>query len=94
MGYLHHNFLLPWQGITKYLRTTKEHFKSSLLLHMSGEKGSTAQKIVELTNKKITTYPYKKKYRWIRHNSNTFTQRVINNFPEIDMKLPNRAIGK
>ena len=47
MGYLHHNFLLPWQSITKYLRTTKEHFKSKLLLHMSGQKGSTAQKIVE-----------------------------------------------
>jgi hypothetical protein len=94
MGYLHHNFLLPWQGITKHLRTTKNHFKSKLLLHISGGKESIAQKIVEWTNRKITKYPYKKNYRRIRRNSNTFIQRIINNFPEIDIELPKRAIGK
>jgi hypothetical protein len=94
MGYIHQNFLDPWQGITKYLRTTKTHFKSRLIFHINGEKGSTTQKIVESINKKITYYPYKNNYRRIRRNSNTFTQRVINNFPQIDTKLPKRAIGK
>lgn len=94
MGYLHQNFLDPWQGITKYLRTTKNHFESRLVFHISGKKWSTAQKIIEFTNKEIPKYPYKKNYRRIRRNSNTFIQRIINNFPEIDIKLPKRAIGK
>ena len=94
LGYLHKDFLLPWEWINKYVRKTNKRFQSSLLYHCSGNSNSLSYKIISFVENHVEKYPYKHHYRLVWHNSNYFTQYLLNQFPEITCKLPRNAIGK
>jgi len=91
--YLQKNWLHPWEWIHRYFWGTKR-FPSSLLYHCSGNWDSLSYKIISFIEHYIENYPYKHHYRLVWHNSNFFTQWILNHFPEINCKLPRNAIGK
>lgn len=82
-----------WIGI--FIRNKKPRYKSKLLYKTSWNNNSLAHKIVKFIEENIKTYKYKNIYYHIPWpNSNTFTQYIINQFPEIKTKLPRNAFGK
>lgn len=94
LGYLHKNVLPAWKWIHKYFWETNKHFESSLLYHCSGNWDSLSYKINSFIEEHVEAYPYKKEYRLVWHNSNYFTQWILNHFPEMKFALPRNAIGK
>lgn len=92
--YLHKNRLAPWRWIRKFFWKTDKHFESSLLYHCSGNWDSLSYKIISFIENHIEEYPYKHHYRVVWHNSNHFTQWILNKFPEVNCILPRNAIGK
>ena len=92
--YLHKDRLPPRRWIRKYFWPTKKHFESFLLYHCSGNWDSLSYKIISFMENHIEQYPYKHHYRLVWHNSNYFTQWIINHFPEMKFTLPRNAIGK
>ncbi|MGM0774586.1 MAG: DUF3750 domain-containing protein [Pseudomonadota bacterium] len=58
-------------------------------------RGEQAQKIIEQLGDVIEEYPYPTTYEaWPGPNSNTFVAWVIRQIPEMEVALPNHAIGK
>ncbi|MDI9244787.1 DUF3750 domain-containing protein [Marinobacter sp. CHS3-4] len=58
-------------------------------------RGERAEKIIEQLDDVISRYPYPTTYKaWPGPNSNTFIAWVIRQIPEMDVALPNHAIGK
>jgi hypothetical protein len=58
-------------------------------------RGDRAQKIIAQLDDVIGRYPYPTTYEaWPGPNSNTFIAWVIREIPEMDVALPNHAIGK
>ena len=94
LQYLHRNLLEPRWWLNKYLWKTHSRFESKLLYHCSGKSDSLAYKVVSWIENNVEHYPYKDHYWLVWHNSNYFTQRILNQFPEVKCKLPRRAIGK
>lgn len=94
LWYIHKDFLSPRQWISKYFWPTKKHFESKLLYHCSGNWDSIPYKMVSSLDEIIQKYPYKQQYRLVWHNSNFFTQWILNHFPEMKFTLPRNAIGK
>lgn len=93
LWYMHKNFLLPWEWIHKYFWKTDKHFQSSLLYHCSGNSQSLPYKVISFIEKNIEQYPYKDEYWLVWRNSNYFTQRILNHFPQLKCTLPRNAIG-
>lgn len=70
-------------------------YDSKIIRIIEGEENSLAQKIIKFTDKHAKEYPMRNKYvRYPGPNSNTFTQWIINKFPETKWKLPWNAFGK
>ncbi|MCL7943824.1 DUF3750 domain-containing protein [Marinobacter sp. ATCH36] len=58
-------------------------------------RGEQAERIIEQLGDVIKEYPYPTEYEaWPGPNSNTFVAWVIRQIPEMDVALPNHAIGK
>ncbi len=58
-------------------------------------RGEQAERIIDQLNEVIDRYPYPTEYTaWPGPNSNTFVAWVIRQIPEMDVALPNHAIGK
>ncbi|SFL82912.1 DUF3750 domain-containing protein [Marinobacter zhejiangensis] len=58
-------------------------------------RGDEAQAAITNIHKAIAAYPYPTEYEaWPGPNSNTFVAWVIREVPELDVALPNHAIGK
>lgn len=94
LGYLHKDFLPAWKGISKYFWESKKYHESTLLYHCSGNWNALSNKVVSFMEDIEKQYPYKSAYRLVWHNSNYFTQWVVNHFPEINFRLPWNALGK
>lgn len=94
LKYLHKNLLQPRWWINKYLWKTHSRFESRLLYHCSGKSDSLAYKIVSRISNNVENYPYRNEYRLVWHNSNFFTQWILDQLPEINYKLPRNALGK
>src|SRR3989344_245873 len=98
-GYLHLNLYKPWIGVRKlpsYKSTPgARRFKGQIIYNLEGEEGSLAERVVIFLNTRAQTYPYINKYHYFPGpNSNTFTQWIIDKFPELEFRLPWTAIGK
>jgi len=66
--------------------------KPTLIADIRGEQ---AKKIISQLDGVIGRYPYPTEYEaWPGPNSNTFVSWVIRQIPEMDVALPNHAIGK
>jgi len=93
-GYLYLNSQSPFQGVGVF-RYSKKHFRVvNLLGFIEGGEGSTAQQAIEYIEKSKETYAYLSKYSLIGPNSNTFVEWVLDRFPEFNIKLPWRFLGK
>lgn len=58
-------------------------------------RGEEAERIIQQLGDVIDKYPYPTEYKaWPGPNSNTFVAWVIRQIPEMDVALPNHAIGK
>jgi len=93
-GHLTVNLWLPTQGISilPYMRAPR--WKSSLIGRIEGSEDSLAQRMLAFIQNSPTLYPFCQEYRTLGPNSNSYTQWVLNKFPESAMHLPWSAIGK
>lgn len=58
-------------------------------------RGEQAEQAIAHIRKAVTRYPYQTEYEaWPGPNSNTFVAWIIRQVPELDVVLPNTAIGK
>ena len=69
-------------------------YKSRIIGCEEGTTNSTAHKIVKFIEKNAKNYPCRNRYKLVGPNSNTFTQWILNHFPESALKLPWNAFGK
>jgi len=90
-NHLYLNFFLPFKGVEIISSSKKYFWKPKLLGKIEGR---VAQQMSEFIEKSPVSYPYCDKYCWHGPNSNTYTQWIINNFPEFNGRLPWRAIGR
>ena len=90
-GHLYLNFSSPFRGIEILPFPSRFFWKAKLLGTIEGEE---AKRMAEFIEKAPNTYPYCRHYVLTGPNSNTFTQWVLNHFPEFSVKLPWHAIGK
>ncbi len=82
-------------GMNKYIWRQQPRYTGKILFKTIWEKWSLAEKIVIFTKENIVNYKLKNKYIHIPGpNCNTLTQRVLNKFPEIKIKLPRNAFWK
>ncbi|HMY80323.1 MAG TPA: DUF3750 domain-containing protein [Candidatus Absconditabacterales bacterium] len=94
-GYFYKDDEILNVGLKKYLWKKEPKYDGKIIVKISGEKGSLAQKVVEFIQKNIESYKFKKKYLHIPGpNCNTLTQWILDKFPEIGIKLPWNAFGK
>ncbi len=56
--------------------------------------GESAKKIIQEIKKTEIDYPYLHTYKLLGPNSNTYTQYILNKFPEWKIRLPWNAFGK
>lgn len=93
--YFYTNDRKPDQGMNIYPFTRSPSYQSKLLYKISWKSNSLAHKVVTFIDNNIKDYKYKNIYYHIPGpNCNTLTQRVLDQFPEIKIKLPWNAFGK
>lgn len=97
--YLHLNLYEPWVGVKKFIgknaNPSAPRFKGELVSSIEGDRGSLAEKIVSFMTKNSINYPLRNRFNlFFGPNCNTFTQWIIDNFPESGFKLPITAYGK
>ena len=86
------NKIIPF---TNLLNPKTKRFGIKLIGKVEGDKNSIAKKMIEFISKSEINYMFSNKYRYLPGpNSNTFPQWILNNFPEVKIKLPNNAWGK
>lgn len=56
--------------------------------------GQLAQKIIETIKRSEKEYPHMQSYKLTGPNSNTYTQWILEKFPEWNIQLPWSAFGK
>ncbi len=80
----------PFEGINKTIFTNSK-WKARLLGFIEGE---LALNIISFIEQSKENYPYINKYYGFGPNSNTYIQWILNIFPEFNIKLSWRFIGK
>jgi len=94
-SHLYINYQEPNSWIWKLIWNKHPRYKANLLFKTSGNNNSLAQKAVKFIENNVNFYKFKNFYRHIPWpNSNTFTQWILDKFPEIKIKLPWNAFGK
>lgn len=93
-SFFNKNAFPPFQGI-EYASFIKDHFwRAELLGFIEGDEQSNTRKAIEFIEKSEQIYPYCFKYNYFGPNSNTYAQWILNKFPEFNVKLSWRFIGK
>ncbi|MCX6753071.1 MAG: DUF3750 domain-containing protein [Candidatus Nomurabacteria bacterium] len=94
-GHVHVDALPPHKGIRIFPTSFKNLFwKSRLIGFLEGGANSSAEKAVYFIENSKYTYPHLNKYVLTGPNSNTYLQWVLDAFPELNIKLSYRFIGK
>lgn len=83
-----------FQGINISFFIKKYFWKSKLLYSFEGDENSATHKMINLVENSKENYPYLKKYSGLGPNSNTYVQWILNQFPELKIKLPFNYIGR
>lgn len=89
-----HNFMPPLKGMNKFINKPKPRHPAHLINVIEGSAHSTAAAMIYFIEKHSPQYPLRNKYSYLGPNSNTYVQWVLNHFPEADLELNWRAIGK
>ena len=92
-SHLHLNYLKPWQGFVKsFFSRNGPRFSGQI---MSKVEERSAIKIIKFIEKSPQIYKFNNYYlAYPGPNSNTFTQWILDHFPESGLKLPWNAFGK
>ena len=94
-NFLHLNTFPFYNGFSIVFPFHKFRWNPVLIGSVEGDDNSTVPKIIEFIENSRSTYPYCNKYRFLPGpNSNTYVQNVLNHFPEFNIKLSSRFIGK
>lgn len=88
--YIYINNQPPFEGINKTL-CVKSKWNVKMLGFVEGEVASNA---IDFIEKSKENYPYVNRYCGFGPNSNTFIKWILNKFPEFNIKLSWRFIGK
>jgi len=89
-GHLHLNYFPLFSGIRILPFIFKYRWKGELLKHVEGD---VAKRMIECIKMSKENYP-SHKYSLLGKNSNTYTQWVLDQFPELNFELPWRCFGK
>jgi hypothetical protein len=93
-GHLHLNFTSPSKGLEIFDFSSKFFWKSKLIGSVSGDEDSYVKRMIDAIEKTkddpIPCYEYSLTGR----NSNTFTQSIIDQFLEFNIKLPWNCFGR
>ena len=81
-------FHVSFFGFKKYF------WKPELLGFLEGDESSTAKQAIYFIEKSGETYPYQFRYSLVGPNSNTYAELILDKFPEFNIKLSWRYIGK
>jgi len=84
----------PFQGINTTYFVKNYFWKAKLLGYLEGDENSTIKGVIDFIENSKENYPYCNRYFGLGPNSNTYLQWVLNNFPEFNVKLSWRFIGK
>ena len=95
-GYLYKDLNTLDNGLEVIYGIDKWHWKSKLLGFTEGDENSEAKRMADFIENSKENYPFKDTYHFWGPNSNTYTQWVLDNFPDFKSKakLPLNAIGK
>lgn len=93
-GYLHKNNRLPFKGFGVFYPFSFFFWKAKLIGLLEGDENSKIPSIIEFIENSLQNYPYCFRYSFLGPNSNTYIQWVLNKFPEFNIKLNWRFIGK
>lgn len=94
IGYLNKDYFEPFTGIEVWQNYTKYHWKGCVLGMVAGDEHSVAADMLNLIDNSFEEYPSVETYSLLGPNSNTYTQWVLDQFPEAKMYLPWNAFGK
>lgn len=94
VGYLNKDYFDPFTGIEVLPGWRKYMWKGSVRGVVSGGEDSAAGKMINVIENSFKAYPFVEKYSLLSANSNTYTQWVLDQFPDVDIELPWNAIGK
>lgn len=98
LGYLHRNTYEPWTGMRLIMRElfpSNRRFRGRLIAKLEGTENSLAHRIVSFMEHSAEHYPLRKTYRFYPGpNCNTFTQWILDAFPDCPVRLPRNALGK
>jgi hypothetical protein len=92
-NFLHINTQSPFNGI-QITFGLKRFWSAKLLGSLEGCEEPRIQQTIEFIENSQKKYPYCNKYKLLGPNSNTYVQNVLNNFPEFNIKLGWRFVGK
>ncbi|MBP7773973.1 DUF3750 domain-containing protein [Candidatus Gracilibacteria bacterium] len=90
-GHLHIDSKNVFAGLGIIPLLKKPIWKGKILYSISGP---IAQKIIQEVKKSEAEYPHIRSYQLTGPNSNTYTQWILNKFPEWKAQLPWNAFGK
>lgn len=93
-GHLHKNSRESFQALGLFSITGKSLWEAEVLGSVEGGEGSLAEKMVNFIEQSNTLYPHCHDYLLWSPNSNTYTQWVLDHFPEFPARLPWNAFGK
>lgn len=97
LHYLHVNNQPADEWFPRYLWTSRQHHPSRVLYQIVGEEWSIAHRVFYFVQEHVYQYQYQYKHRYWQipwPNCNTFTQWILNAFPEINFSLPWNARWK
>ena len=93
-GHIHKDILPPFQGIGMLLPLSKPSWNATLAGMLEGDEDSPAHRMITFIEASAYSYPHRERYWLLGPNSNTYVQRILDQFPESGMRLPWNAIGK
>ncbi len=93
--HLHKNTLDPFVGTGKIAYVPNKFFwEANLIKYIEGDKNSLAHKMYDFIENSDEKYKYRNNYFVTGPNCNTYVKWVLNHFPEFNIKLSWRFIGR
>ncbi len=92
--HLNQNLFPTFSGIEIIPFFNRPTWRGTLLGSMEGSEGSSAQRMSDFIARSRETYPFYHDYFLTGPNSNTYTQWVLDRFPEFPARLPKNAFGR
>ena len=94
-GYLYKNLLTPWEGMEKFKLGSDSKHEPILVGVVEGDDESTAHEMIKHIEEDFHDYEHAHKYSYAPGpNCNTYTQKVLDKFPDAKLKLPRGSFGK